>query len=143
MATQNFQNHAKFVPGFHFGVLGIFGANIIWSAWRLIHGFSAERVFGLLLAIAFLMCAFYARIFALTVQDRVIRLEMRLRLERLLAGDLRGRILEFSPGQLVAMRFASDTELPELARKVLEEKIEDRRAIKQMVRDWQADWLRA
>ena len=143
MATQNFQNHAKFVPGFHFGVLGIFGANIIWSAWRLIQGFSADRVFGLLLAIAFLMCAFYARIFALTVQDRVIRLEMRLRLERLLAGDLRGRILEFSPGQLVAMRFASDTELPELARKVLEEKIEDRRAIKQMVRDWQADWLRA
>jgi hypothetical protein len=143
MATQNFQNHAKFVPGFHFGVLGIFGANIIWSAWRLIQGFSADRVFGLLLAIAFMMCAFYARIFALTVQDRVIRLEMRLRLERLLAGDLRGRILEFSPGQLVAMRFASDTELPELARKVLEEKIEDRRAIKQMVRDWQADWLRA
>ena len=143
METQNFQNHAKLVPGFHVGVLGVFAANIIWSVVRLLQGFSAERVFGLLLAIAFLLCAFYARTFALTVQDRVIRLEMRLRLERVLPPDLRGRIAEFSAGQLVAMRFACDAELPELGRKVLEGKIQDRKAIKQMVRDWQADWLRA
>lgn len=143
MATQNFENHVKFIPAFHIGVLGIFGANIIWSAIRLIQGFSTERVIGLLVAIALLMTAFYGRIFALTVQDRVIRLEMRLRLERVLPAELRSRIAEFSVGQLVALRFASDAELPELARKVLDGKIEDRKAIKQMVRDWQADWLRA
>jgi dolichyl-phosphate-mannose--protein O-mannosyl transferase len=143
MATQNFENHTKFVPPFHIGVLGIFAANLIWSGWRLVQGFSAERVFGLLLAIAFVLGALYGRMFAMTVQDRVIRLEMRLRLERLLAADLRSRIPEFSVGQLVALRFASDAELPELARKVLDGKIEDRKAIKRMVRDWQADWLRA
>jgi len=143
MATQNFENHAKFVPGFHIGVLGIFAANVIFTIVRLILGFSVERLFALLVAIALIMCALYGRIFALTVQDRVIRLEMRLRMEQVLPADLRARIGEFSVGQLVALRFASDAELPELARKVLDGKIEDRKAIKQMVRDWQADWLRA
>jgi len=143
MAEQNYENHAKFVPMFHIGVLGIFVANIIWSGIRLFRGFNTEHVFGLLVAIALLVGILYARIFALTVQDRVIRLEMRLRMERVLPAELRGRIGEFSVGQLVALRFAGDAELPELARKVLEGKIEDRKTIKQMVKDWQADWLRA
>jgi hypothetical protein len=143
MATQNFENHAKFVPGFHVGVLGIFGINLVSSAVRLVRFLSVDHAIGLLTAIGLVMCAFYARIFALTVQDRVIRLEMRLRLERVLPTDLRGRIGEFSVGQLVSLRFAGDGELPELARQVLDGNIEDRKAIKQMVRDWQADWLRA
>jgi hypothetical protein len=143
METQNFENHVKFVPGFHIGVLGIFGANLIYNVVRIIQGFNVERLFGLLVAIGLILCALFGRIFALTVQDRVIRLEMRLRMERMLPPDLRGRILEFSVGQLVSLRFASDAELPELARKVLDGKMEDRKAIKRMVRDWQADWLRA
>ena len=77
------------------------------------------------------------------MQDRVIRLEMRLRMQQLLPADLRPRIPEFSVGQLVALRFASDQELPELARKVLDEKIEDRKAIKKLVKNWQPDFLRA
>ena len=143
METQNFENHAKFVPAFHIGVLGIFGANLIYSVVRIFLGFTADRLFGLLVAIGLILCALYGRMFALTVQDRVIRLEMRLRMERVLPSDLRGHILEFSVGQLVSLRFASDAELPELARQVLDGKIEDRKAIKRMVRDWQADWLRA
>lgn len=143
MATQNFENHAKFVPPFHIGVLGIFGANLIFSVVQLVRQFNVDRVFGLLVAVGLILCALYGRLFALTVQDRVIRLEMRLRMERVLPGDLRARIGEFSVGQLVSLRFASDGELPELARKVLDGKIEDRKAIKQMVKDWQADWLRA
>jgi len=143
MATQNFENHAKFVPGFHIGVLGIFGANLIWSVVRLVQQFNVERLFGLLVAIGLILSALFGRMFALTVQDRVIRLEMRLRMERVLPADLRSRIGEFSVGQLVALRFASDGELPELSRKVLDGKIEDRKAIKQMVREWQEDWLRA
>jgi len=86
---------------------------------------------------------FFARIFALKVQDRVIRLEMRMRLQQVLPPDLRGRIPEFAVGQLVALRFAGDAELPELARKVLDEKLTDRSAIKKMIRDWQPDELRA
>jgi hypothetical protein len=100
-------------------------------------------VLSVLVAAALLVLYFYTRRFAWTVQDRVIRLEMRLRLTELLPGELRQRIPEFTVGQLVALRFASDAELPELARKVLEEKINDRKVIKQLVKDWQADNLRA
>jgi hypothetical protein len=85
----------------------------------------------------------YARLFSLTVQDRVIRLEMRLRLERLLPPDLRSRIPEFTPAQFISLRFAGDDELPALARQVLDEKLSDRKTIKRRIKNWQADFLRA
>ena len=141
--TQNFDNHAKFVPGFHVLVLGILAINLIWSIYRFFHAFSVESTISLLLAIAFVLLAFYARIFALAVQDRLIRLEMRLRMLQILPAELRPRIPEFSVGQLVALRFASDAELPALAKKVLDEKLNDRKAIKKMIREWQPDFLRA
>jgi hypothetical protein len=141
--AQNFRNHAKIVPAFHYVVLPIFLINMVWSIYRMIHAFSAEAVFSFLMAIAFLLLAFQARIFVLTVQYRVIRLEMRLRLHQELPADLLPRIPEFSVGQLVALRFAGEEELPALARRVLDEKITDRTGIKKMVRDWQPDTLRA
>jgi dolichyl-phosphate-mannose--protein O-mannosyl transferase len=141
--AQNFENHVKFVPAFHIAVLGIFTINLGWSLYRVAHAFSVESVIALLLAIAFILLAFYSRIFALTVQDRVIRLEMRLRMQQLLPAELRTRIPEFGLSQLVALRFASDAELPGLAKKVLDEKLNDRKAIKKMIRDWQPDMLRA
>ena len=127
--TQNFENHAKFVPAFHVVVLGIFTINLGWSLYRVAHAFSTESVLSLLLAIAFILLALYSRMFALTVQDRVIRLEMRLRMLQVLPPELRPRISEFGVGQLVALRFASDAELPALAKKVLDEKLNDRKAI--------------
>ncbi len=84
-----------------------------------------------------------ARNSVVTVQDRLIRLEMRLRLAGVLPADLCPRISEFTVPQLVSLRFACDTELPALARKVLDEKLSDRKAIKRLVKDWQADYLRA
>ena len=141
--TQSFENHAKTVPTFHYIVLPIFLLNIVWSIERVIHQHTFGTVVSLLVAIALLLLAFNARIFALTVQDRVIRLEMRLRLQQVMPPDLRARIPEFSIDQLVSLRFASDAELPELARKVLEEKLTDRKAIKKLIRDWQPDFLRA
>jgi len=141
--TQNFENHAKFVPAFHIGVLGIFTINLGWSLHRVAHAFSVESVLSLLLAIVFILLALYSRIFALTVQDRVIRLEMRLRMLQLLPADMRPRITELSVNQLVALRFASDAELPSLAKKVLDEKLNDRKVIKKMIREWQPDFLRA
>jgi Family of unknown function (DUF6526) len=141
---QNLQNHARFVPLFHLFVLPVLIANIIRTIYRIIHfGVSFETVFGILLALAFFMLAFYARNFALSVQDRVIRLEMRLRLAEVLPVDLRPRISEFTAGQLVSLRFAGDAELPALARKVLDDKIDDRKAIKQLIKNWQGDYLRA
>jgi hypothetical protein len=88
------------------------------------------------------LCSVMARSYSTKVQDRIIRLEMRLRMERVLPPDLAVRIGEFTLGQLIALRFASDAELPELARKVLAEKIEKRSEIKKLIKDWQADWHR-
>lgn len=141
--TQNFENHTKFVPAFHFVVLPILLFNFIWSVERAIHNFSFGTAVSSLVAFALLLFAFTARMFALTVQDRVIRLEMRLRMQQVLPSDLRGKIPEFTLSQLVALRFAGDAELPELARKVLDEKLTDRKVIKKLIRDWQPDLLRA
>jgi uncharacterized protein DUF6526 len=141
---QNFKNHVRFVPLYHGFVFFIFLINFGWRIYRLFKfGISFGSVMAFLMAAAFLTLFFFARIFALTVQDRVIRLEMRLRLAELLPADLRPRIPEFTIDQLVALRFAANAELPALARKVLDEKLGDRKVIKQLVKDWQADYLRA
>ncbi len=141
---QNLKNHARFVPPFHMFVGPVFIVNVGASIYYLVKtGISFQSVFGVLMALALLTFALYSRLFALTVQDRVIRLEMRLRLAQVLPVDLRPRIPEFTPGQLVSLRFASDAELPALARKVLDDKMNDRNAIKQLIKDWQPDYLRA
>jgi hypothetical protein len=93
-------------------------------------------------ALAGALGAFMARIYSLKVQDRVIRLEMRLRLAQVLPADLKARAGDFTLGQLIALRFAPDAELPELARKVLAENIVDKTAIKKLIKNWQADWHR-
>jgi hypothetical protein len=141
---QSLQNHTRLVPPFHMFVLPVLLVNLGGSIYRLVKiGISYNSVFGVLLALALFMLAFYARTFAMTVQDRVIRLEMRLRLAELLSAELRARIPEFTAGQLISLRFASDAELPALARKVLDDKLNDRKAIKQLIKDWQGDYLRA
>jgi hypothetical protein len=140
--TQSYANHRKFVPPYHFVLFGIFVINLLWSVVRAVRAFSFESVWSIFMALALFVLAFYMRIFALTVQDRVIRLEMRLRLKDLLSGELRGRIGELTPGQLIALRFASDAELPDLVREALSNNIQDRDVIKRKIRDWQADHLR-
>ena len=142
-APQSFANHTRFVPAYHVGTLGIFALNLIWALYRLGKYPAVGTAMTALLAIALIMGAVFARVFTLKVQDRVIRLEMRLRMKELLPADLQGRIGEFAPGQLVALRFASDTELPGMCRTVLTDRITDKKAIKKMVKDWQADHLRA
>jgi len=125
-------------------VLPVFLINLVWTIYRVVKiGATFESVFAVVMAVALILFALFARLFALTVQDRVIRLEMRLRLAELLPAELRSRISEFTVAQLVSLRFASDAELPALARKVLDEKLNDRKAIKQLVKDWQGDYLRA
>jgi hypothetical protein len=140
---QNFQNHVKFVPVFHFFVLPVLLFNVGWAIYRVIHAPSANLIVALIVAIALLLAALYGRMFALVVQDRLIRLEMQLRLQGLLPVNLRPRIPEFTVNQLVALRFASDAELPELAGKVLAENLQNRKAIKRMIQNWQTDELRA
>lgn len=144
MTEQSYANHVKWVPTFHFYVAPVMLLNFGWSVYRLIHNwFSWDALVGVLVALALLIFIFNARLFALRVQDRVIRMEERQRMSQLLPSDLQARIAEFTPAQLVALRFASDGELPELARKVLTDKIKDQKAIKLMVKNWRADYLRA
>jgi Family of unknown function (DUF6526) len=143
-AEQNFANHTRLFPPFHFFVMPVLLVNFGTQVYRLIafrHDYSG--VLGVFVAAALLMGFLSARMFALTVQDRVIRLEEQLRFARLLPADLQARIGEFTVSQCVALRFASDAELPALARKVLDEHLSDRKAIKQMVKSWRPDYLRA
>lgn len=144
MAEQNLANHVRWVPGFHYFVMPVMALNFGWSFYRLkAANFSLDGFVGVLVAAALVGLMLYARLFALKVQDRVIRLEERMRLENLLPADLRPRIAEFTNGQLVALRFACDAELPALARKVLTDNIQSGKAIKQMVQTWRPDYLRA
>jgi len=144
MAEQNFANHTKYVPAFHFVVLPVLLINVgIQVYWLVKLEFAPGRIFSVLLALALLVGFVSARMMALRVQDRVIRMEERQRMSRLFPDDLKPRIEEFTPGQLVALRFGSDAELPGLARKVLNDKMTDTKAIKQMVQNWRADYLRA
>lgn len=140
---QNLANHAKVFPPFHFFVLPVLLVNVIYRLYLLRFGIRFSSIWAVILAVAFLMLALTARLMVLTVQDRVIRLEMRLRLAELLSPDLHPRIPEFTVAQLVGLRFASDSELPALARKVLDDKLADRKVIKQLIKNWQGDYLRA
>lgn len=139
---QTYANHAKVVPAYHYFTFGLVAIYFVYRVYLLITAPSLPNGMGVVAATALLMIMFWARLFALKVQDRVIRLEMRLRVASL-APDLGPRLAEFTMNQLCALRFASDAELPELARKVLGEKLDDRTTIKKLVRDWQADHARA
>lgn len=140
--TQSFENHARMVPAYHYVLLALVLAVLIWSVSRLVADPTLDRVMVVLLTVALVLTAYFARTFALGVQDRVIRLEERLRMETLLPDDLRPRVSELTTAQLIGLRFASDEELPDLARRVLDEGLTDRKAIKQAVKSWRADHQR-
>ena len=148
MTEQSYANHSRLVPGFHFVTLGILVVNLLWSLYRLFWPYSDEvpvldRIVAVLVAGGIAGLAYYARMFPLAVQDRVIRNEMHARLEAALPPDLRPRIGELRRGQIVALRFASDEELPELTRQILDGKLKKGDEIKRAVRSWRADHLRA
>lgn len=141
--VQNYENHAKFVPVYHFVAFPLIVVNAGWRIYRAAMDPSADAVIAALTAVALIIVFFFARIFALRVQDRVIRLEVRLRLREVLPIGLHVRINDFTTDQLVALRFAGDAELSELAQMVLRDKIHDKKTIKRMIHDWQADHCRA
>ena len=144
MEPQNFRNHVKFVPLFHFFSAPVLIMNFVWCCVRLWKShFAIEGFLGVVVAAGLLTTLLSARLAALAVQDRVIRLEERLRYARLLPEDLKARMGDFTIAQIVSLRFASDAELPGLARKVLSENLQDRKQIKRMVQNWRPDYLRA
>jgi hypothetical protein len=141
--TQSHANHARYVPGYHFVLSALLLVVLGWQVVSLVRFPGFSSLVGVILAVCLVLMYWYMRAFAVTVQDRVIRLEERLRLAEMLPPELHPRIPEFSLAQLVALRFASDGELPVLARRVLDERITDQHAIKGMITQWRADHLRA
>lgn len=139
-SAQNYENHRKFVRGYHVVAFGLLALNFFYSLYRVVTDLSMNSFMALLLALALILVFFYARIFALRAQDRIIRLEERLRLRELLPPDQQNTIDELTTSQLIALRFASDGEVAALVTAVLAEGIEDRDEIKKRVTDWRADY---
>jgi hypothetical protein len=142
-SPQTLKNHTRLLPSFHFFVLPVLFVNVVLAIYNVYQSPETGGAWwALVVALALLTLALVARTMTLTVQDRVIRLEMRLRLQEVLPPDLRNRVHELTPRQLVALRFASDAEMPDLVREVLVGHLATTKAIKGRVKDWQADYLR-
>ena len=141
--TQNLKNHGRVVPVYHIGVFFSLVANFFWAIYRLTQGVSGESIVGLILATALLLMFFSIRAQILRVQDRVIRLEMRLRLAEVLPADMRAHIPTLTVPQLIGLRFASDAELSSLVRDVVAGKFKTTKDIKMQVKNWQGDFQRA
>ncbi len=140
---QNYSNHTKFFPPFHFVALPItmlYFLNEVRHVWM---NPNRSTAFAALVAFGIFTAVFASRLMALKVQDRVIRLELQLRMRGLLPSDLHGRIHELTPAQMVALRFAGDGELENLVREVLAGKLASQKAIKMAIKDWKGDYLRA
>lgn len=145
---QTFANHVRLDPIFHLFVLPIFALGVLLS---LIHFFAhitegdmhdhIHAILLVLLALALLTAVLKIRLYSLKVQDRVIRLEERLRLTQLLPEGLRSRIPELTEDQLIALRFASDAEVPKLAERAMNEKL-SRKDIKKAIQSWRPDYWR-
>lgn len=140
---QNYKNHAKFFPLFHFIVSPLLMVNLIYSGMQLRGNFDTPHIIAFITAFTLILLALASRVMALAVQDRVIRLEMRLRLKEVLPASQHGDIAKISRAQFVGLRFASDAELPALVATVLKDDIQKADTIKQMVKNWVADDLRA
>lgn len=139
---QSYANHGKRPPVSFLVAWFATTAAAAGFFYRLIVDFQVETLALFLTAAGASLGIPQARRFALGVQDRVIRLEERLRLERLLPDDLKGRIGELTTDQLIGLRFASDAEVPGLVRRILAGELADRKAIKQAVGNWRADHQR-
>jgi Family of unknown function (DUF6526) len=138
---QSLANHARFDPPFHFFVLPVFAITVIITLVHLVMHPGLHAAWLAVFSIAATTAVTKIRTYTLKVQDRVIRLEERLRLAILVDKPLRARITELTESQLVALRFASDAELPALAARALSENL-TRADIKKAITQWRPDYWR-
>lgn len=135
---QSLQNHVRYDPLFHFGLLPVFSTAVVWSIVYAVRHPGIHRWAMVIFFLAVLILAFKTRLYALKVQTRVIRLEERLRLHEILSEPLRSRIPELRESQIVALRFASDGECPRLVEQALDKKMTNA-DIKKAIQQWRAD----
>ena len=141
--TQTYQNHVRWYPLVHFIISPILFINLVWQIVELSREFSWNRAESLLLAVGLMLLSIAARNQALMVQNRVIRLEESLRYHKVLAPDLASLAEQLPTGTKIALRFASDEELPALVQKAISGEFKNSKEIKQAVKNWRGDYLRA
>jgi low affinity Fe/Cu permease len=141
LLEQNYANHGRIDPPFHYFLLPVAAISIIAAIVNLVRfpGFGSAWL--VVVSVAVLVALFKMRLYSLKVQDRVIRLEERFRLQQILTEPLRSRVPELTTGQLVALRFASDAELPSLVTRALGEKL-SKGDLKKAVTVWRPDFFR-
>ena len=140
-SSQSFKNHARFDPLFHFFLTLVVMANVVIAIVYAVHHFRFYSVWLVVLAVAAFFALFKLRLYPLKVQDRVIRLEERLRLQALAPPEWHAQIYRLTEDQLIALRFASDEEVVELAKQALEQNL-TRKQIKERIKSWRADTWR-
>ncbi|HNQ15086.1 MAG TPA: DUF6526 family protein [Pyrinomonadaceae bacterium] len=140
--TQNYKNHTRWFPLFHFVITPLLLFNLVWQSYQLYYDRSWDRAEWTLMALVFILITLAARIMALKAQDRVIRLEERLRYEKLLPADLAAKASTLKTGDIIALRFASDEELPDLANRVVAGEFASTKEIKLAIKNWRGDYLR-
>jgi hypothetical protein len=138
---QSIKNHARFDPPYHFFLALVDLANVIVSIIYAVHHFCFYSAWLVVLSLAAFVALFKMRLYPLKVQDRVIRLEERLRLQALAPSEWHSQVFRLSEDQLIALRFASDDEVVELAKQALEHNL-TRKQIKERIKDWRGDYWR-
>jgi hypothetical protein len=139
---QSYATHRRFVPSYHFFIVPVLVINAVIAIKQAVVIRSAPAIWLAVVGIALAWLALVARTNALRVQDRLIRLEEQLRLQRVLPAELQPRINELRPSQLVALRFCTDAELPELTNAILAGDVVKTDDIKKRIRTWRPDYLR-
>lgn len=141
--TQTYANHRRFFALYHYVALPIVALNVVYTAIIAFRSPSSATIWSFVFAIGVASGVLAARTMVLIVQNRIIRLEQRLRLVARLPDHLRGRIVELNLSQLVGLRFASDAELTSLVERCLAGELKNAEAVKKAITNWQADFLRA
>jgi len=141
--VQSYKTHTRWLPPYHFFIMPVLLINLINALRHVVQNPTRHFAWEVVVAAALLMLGLFSRLMTLTVQDRVIRLEERLRLRQTLPPDLQAQIERLSHRQLVALRFASDAELADLVRDIAAGTLATSKDIKMRVKSWRADWLRA
>ena len=137
-SAQNLKNHARFDPSYHFFLALILLLNLIYSIVHLVRHVSWRNGWFVVLAVTAVVLILRLRQYPLKVQDRVIRLEERLRLQALAPAEWQPQIPLLTESQLIALRFAPDDEVVALARQALAENL-SRKQIKERIRNWRPD----
>lgn len=142
MTPQNFANHTRWHPPFHFFALPVMLINVVWAIVVFVQAPSANSGWWIVVSLALAMLALFLRTYSIKVQDRIIRLEETLRYQQALSPALAQQCSSLTPAQVIALRFASDDELEELVSATVAGKFAKPKNIKQAIKNWRADTMR-